>query len=358
MNGDPNTIAALCRIYESLRERLTQRELAMREEELWTSAKPDDVPRKVWLYRLFKEPTRIYDGRARLLHVGRAADVLWQALEARTLKMEDAVRILVDARALSTGKTELAVAVQLQLEEFWTRQPKAPPPPPVPSPKGGRRPPSREAAVRGGQRLAEIRRQQRERATEEAARKTAPVPEDTLVFRNGTRATVTELLDTFITGRQQQHEFDPYLLGKVRQDFLAWVESGITTVFSEIRKLQDHAHRDKLVKIGNTRFVDACGVLCITAQAGQRLNQKGAAAVRKLLQFGRRLSPDEAALFRKLVRTRHHERSRELHPDRRTNGSSLSENELAEYNAVQEARAVLEDYIRQVERTDHAQSSA
>jgi hypothetical protein len=161
-------------------------------------------------------------------------------------------------------------------------------------------------------------------------------------FGDAIRPMVNEAIDRLIASRRAEHGIDEYLAGQCKRRFLEWLNSGISDLFYDLKKLKREAHADKLDQIGRTRFTEACEVLGVTLAFHQILKARVA--------FGKPIGPAEAKKLRTLVRTRHHERSYDLHPDRFAGNREQSERERAEYDAVQEARAVLENYIQQMEQ--------
>jgi len=320
---------ALCRRYKEIRATLSQRDLAMREQEIWVLVVTDER-RDAWFTDRFGGTQREYRHRLRLLRAGRAAGPLWNRVHAGTLNIDIAADILADARKLDPSgiPEDLGAAVQLALEQYDQKKLE---PPSTPRPAHQRH--TWNESAREKSRVA--RRGTRQLKEDAKFLQSPPSAEDALRFRNQIRIAVNSALDEFVNGRKARYQYDDYLLNRTLQEFTEWIESGISTLFNEMRKLQDHGRRTALASIGVTRFTHACEVLNINAEFGAPLDAKAAAKLRRT------------------VRTRHHTRSRELHPDRKSNGG-LSEKELAEYNAVQEARVVLEEYISQMEGSVHA----
>lgn len=327
-------VAELIRQYKAKEHSLSGRERARLEQELWVSAQPQQERyRERWLSQQLGEPQRTYRWRSMLLRASWEADALWKRIDAGTLSLEVAVDLLHQVQSLTPSDAkDFDAAMQLVLESF---QKTAPPPtsepasptPAKPDSGGGRRPPSVEAARRGGQ----IRGAQR-RAQVRAAAAASVKPTDEAAFGKMMQSAAAQALDQFWKSLPNKQRLDEYLVKRIQDDFVAWVDAGVDAFVRDLRRIQKDAHRDQLTRIGRSRFSDACNVLTISMQ----LEKEG-------LRFGQKLSPKQAKKLRELVRTRHHARSRELHPDRQ--GGGVSEQLKAEYNAVQEARAVLEEYI-------------
>lgn len=138
------------------------------------------------------------------------------------------------------------------------------------------------------------------------------------------------LIDGYIDRRGKLA--DQYLVAKARTDFLSWLQTGVENLVRDVRRAVDDAQETELDKIGRVRFTQACEVFAISSVSDAQV------------VFGRKLERGVAAGFLKLVRARHHTLSRSLHPDLK--GRALTDAEQQEYQAVQDAREILETYIR------------
>lgn len=346
--GQDDVVTELIRQYRLRAPTLSGRERARLEQELWVSAQPQEMYREQWLAQNLGESQRTYRWRHTLLRATWEADALWRHVDAGDMSLEDACALLQEVRGLSPANAkDFDAAMQLVLEKFAARATAAPvrsmSGPVMPAPAaapvsaqapdrgGGKRPPSVEQARRGGHARAAQRRARMAQAAAASVNATGEAD-----FNKMMRSAALHALDQYLKSLPDQGRLDEYLVKRVREDFVAWVESGVESFFRDVRRLQTDARRDQLTRIGRTRFADACDVLALSTQ----LEKDG-------VRFGQPLSAKQAKKLRELVRTRHHARSRELHPDRHGNG--VSEQLKAEYNAVQEARAVLEEYVREME---------
>jgi hypothetical protein len=165
----------------------------------------------------------------------------------------------------------------------------------------------------------------------------------TRTLTTGLRAECARRIGDYLKERLHSTDFDQYLTTKATDDFLKWLDAGIDNFLRDLKRAADDAHRAKIGRIGAHKFWAACEVFAITHLTF--VEQRKRTSVK--IVFGRKLDKKHADEFSRLVRERHHERSRALHPDRiQAQGRQPTEAERAEYQAVQDARDVLEDYIR------------
>lgn len=167
--------------------------------------------------------------------------------------------------------------------------------------------------------------------------------EQTRKFRLQVRSAVSALISQYMDDRERREpvaEEAVFGNAQARQRLSDWIEQGIDNFFHDLRKASRDAHDHKLNKIGRLRFQQACEVLAISRVGKEK----------EPIFFGHKLSPIRAREFFDLVRERHHIRSADLHPDRIQARSGRPPNpaEIAEYQAIQQAREVLEEYIHQM----------
>jgi hypothetical protein len=357
-DDDKAQLDKLCKAYEADRVSLSQKQLAEREREIWHVARKFRghrgtriIRRLYWFRDRFGENQVNYEYRSSLLVGGSAADVLWTRLDAGTLSLDQAVRTLRDAKKLNSNGTleELATAVQLVLEQYDKEGfPHAKHPngrvrtPQVRTPKGEPTPTRTAKLASVPEAQPDPSRSKKSnghvpaRRTRGAAvapknttgRQNLRMPADARRFGMKLRNCAQAELHRLIAGRAERYSIEEYLTDKLNRQFLDWVDTGIADLFRDLTRFQDDAWQEKLTRIGYTRFSQSCEVLSL------------------VIKFGKALTDADADELLKLIRTRQHKRSRDLHSDLK--GRAMSDKERAEYDAVQQARSLLEDYVHQM----------
>lgn len=326
---------------------MTEEQRARAEHEIWCAfpatkqADPvhDGADAAVWLRKRFGGPAKDYHLRAQLLAAGVAANPLWEAIRSGQLSLVEAHHVLGRATTEAAQPEEVSLFIPLALEEYVASRPVPTPVPPAVAHR------QHELRVQAGKKGAEARRTKYGTAQPltTATRKrlsAAKTPEKRRARRGSDEATKAFRLRIFDAVRPligeltTRADLDPHFVERARVDFEEWLDTAVTNFLHDLRRAREEAARGKLDRIGRVRFAQACEMLGIFKIAG------------KPVVFGRQLDEESALAFAKLVRERQHKVSRKLHPDRMSR--QPTEPERAEFQAVQEARDILDDYIRQM----------
>jgi hypothetical protein len=386
----------LCAIYRKRRGVMTQFEMAQAEDEIWRATGEVKQGRSSWFRDKFGAIEDEVAARGAVLKAGTPAINLWAAIETRRMTIRDAAAVMLEAHKClfdKDGPEQLSEAVEIALAEYFDKHPpiekpkpvvaapmppppepvREPDPPPAPKPEPAPAPkPKKTRVSRGGSADAHAKggvasaRLRRERYGSAQPRKPAPIepappvpppkrarkrkstaaerrkpggygPNPKLVasraLTTGLRAECSKHIGLFLKESLRTADFDQYLTTKATEDFFDWLETGVENLLRDLKRAAEYGEQAKLSKIGSQRFWNACDVYALSKVGAVKL------------VFGQKNDKKFFDAFRKLVRSRHHERSLALHPDR-IKGRQPTEAERTEYQAVQDARDVLEDYIR------------
>jgi len=294
----------MCEEYRTLCDALSHKDRAQREHDIWQLQMATRGPgpgvrecvdrrREYELRRLLGGTVGDYDVRRQLYTFGKAADPMWDRLQT-DLTLGCVRTLSYQAKALAKKQNlTLSEAVLRALADYDEK----------PTSTTRKRNDGKVVKNQGGSHTR-------------AAVKPDPVDvkaaDAAVQFRREVRA----LSERFVA--QRLADADEYLRDKATTDFAQWIEQGVTDLFATIRKHAMNTRREKLVKIGRVRFQQACEILGVKGEFGKKIDLM-------------------------LVKRRHHERSKQLHPD-----SAQGDAHRSEFQAVQEARDILEDYMRQI----------
>lgn len=286
MENEKVRLARLTEEYKDKRSGLTDREKAQLESDIWYvhseihgKGVSKIMERRDWFPHQFGGKPSEYADRSNLLGGGLAVDVLWSKLQ-NGMSIRTALYIFRRARnRRRMGEGDLDVLITEEL--------------------------GRHEDKKGAKPLAPFVRK---------AKAATPLVNAQDYFQR-VRVLSEEFADMKLVA------IDPYLAEQAKQEFLDWMKEGYESLLTKAIKLRREGKNERLSKIGQTRFVQACEVLGVTAKFGQPIDIQRA----KKNKF---------------------KRARELHPDSNS-GSHASQEE---YQAVIEAYEVLEDYTRQLEK--------
>jgi hypothetical protein len=315
-------VEQLCAEYRALDKTSTHQERADREEQLWLLQKRlisykdgKGERREYQLQKLLGGSTGCYARHRSINSLGEAANEIWYRLE-RDLTLGATQNIAIRARVIAKKqKMALREAVHRALIEYDNSKVRR-------SLDDGKV--VRENVAKGPK-GPKVRSWSAKAASVSPAyaKSAAPAPRSGHAGKDADsfRYQVRLLTEQFIKDRLS--EADDYIRNKAIQDFADWIDTGVTDLFAAVRKHAENARRENLGAIGRRRFGQACQILSIAAE------------------FGKKLDP-------MLVKRRAHARSASLHPDK--HGDKYTEEMRAEFQAIQEARLILEEYIRQFKR--------
>ena len=302
--------------YRARRDKLTQREKAQTEANIWRLMKSiigpgvtKEYEKRDWLKAEFGGTTAEYDDRAQIWRYGAWADPLWKHIDEKGLPLHTAILISrrVKNLAANSGASLVTVLAQ-ELENyessgyrvqtkdgrvFRAKRPYQKPPPSL-----DLRAPTKFTPPRPTYKT--------------------PVPvKNSKDFMAQARDLVDELAAATLPS------IDEYIVSELKTDLLEWIKQG----WDEFRRKSNFhradAKREKLAKIGATRFRQACEVLGLKATFGKTFERE---KLRKC--YVKRVTP--------------------LHPDK-NNGSHERQHE---YEAVVDAYRLLCDYLDQMKEKE------
>ena len=291
------SIEALCDDYmlNTNRGSITQREAAEAEQTIWAQlvAFNGDVKkmprRRYWFKSVFDGSIAKYEQRSTILNYDSSiADIVWKKVDKDKMPLGTAVRIYREARiAKDTGVSSSLIDAFNEGVTFHE--------------SGGKR-----------TKLGKLHA-----ATKKVVAKGAIATPD-IVGRKEFAKHIKAVTRSFVDNNIK--DADEYLVEKIVDSFTDWVDTGLKDFLNSFDKLSRDVKKEKLTKIGSSNFNWACEVIGIRSKFGKPIDVK-------------------------LVRRRHHDRIKRLHPDQ----NDGSEKHLAEYQSVNDAKDILLDYASQLE---------
>lgn len=302
--------------YRGKRETLTHREKAQLEWRIWRLMKAiigpgvtKEYEKRDWLQTEFGGTTSEYDSRAQLWNYGVWVEPLWKRIE-EGLPIRTAILMCRRVKNAAANSGEgLGVVLARELEAYDKLEHRR-------QTKDGRvfrakapysKPPSKPPAANGPAKFS---------APRPAYKPPMPLPvpiKNSKDFMYQARELVDELAAATLPN------IDDYIVSELKTDLLEWIKQG----WDEFRRKSNFhradAKREKLAKIGATRFRQACEVLGLKATFGKTFEKS---KLRKC--YVTRVSP--------------------LHPDKNNGSHALQQ----EYEAVVDAYRLLTDYLEQM----------
>lgn len=299
-------------LYREESTKLSEREKAGLEEDIWTLVKRSDEPvvrgapnvRREWLTGKLGGRAGDYDHRFFLVRVNSAADELWDRIERQALKLSAAAIVLRKAKANTrvsgrTLKEEVGIVLRGQSVAAVAS----------------------EVVKKDSPRKKLVRKQSDKTDAKKPIEKPDLSHGSRKIQQKDFLARVEALCMEFARD-QLDGEADEFLTVEIVSEFVWWARVACDSMKQSIKQLRDDTKRDRLDKVGRARFAIACEVLGV----------RGAV-------FGKEIDLDKA-------KKRMFLRAASLHPDR--HGGVVSDAMKDEYNAVNGSYAVLVHYMEQI----------
>ena len=289
MKVDENIIQ-LCKDYKAKENSANQKELAKAEDAIWNGIKrlnkKNLVQRRMWFRDKFGGSIAKYEDRASIFNMEPIiSNLIWDKIN-NGLAITSAIRLIRNAKHETRSNKDLSLIDAFKTEIIFHES-------------GGKR-------TKQGKIHAAIKSSTQ-----------AFVPN--IVGRKELSNHIKKITKNFIDNNIE--DADDYSVDKIVNSLNDWIDDGLKDFLVSFDKLKRGVRSERIIKIGSKNFNWACEVLGVSGTFGQKINTK-------------------------VVKKRHHERIKFLHPDH-NNGS---EKHNAEYQSVNEAKSILIDYATQMEK--------
>lgn len=325
MESQNQELETLIELYKEEKLKLPDKEKARLEEEIWVLAKgsaglrADYNPyyRRDWLTKVFGGGPSEYDNRMYLLRVGDAAEELWERIANQSLKLGAAALLLRNAKA-SVHKSGKSLKGEISALLISNQDPvtAAKVVPEIVEVKELKR----KKVVRKTHVDKETR--QSAEIIKQSVEKSAPGVSSRQVSSREFVSKIEAVCNEF--AREHLGDgVDEFIAKGIISEFVWWGRVAFDIMRQSIKQLKEDTRKDRLDKVGRTKFAVACEVLGISRAV-----------------FGKDIDLNKA-------KKRMFTRAAQLHPDR--HNGIVSEAMKAEYDAVNSAYAILVHYTEQLQ---------
>lgn len=261
--------------YKHKKDGLSEQQKAELENEIWfvygTICGKRREERRIWFTSQFGGTQAEYDDRANLVNSGKEVEQLWRRLDKGMLR-RTAVMLLREGKQRfhsenfnknKTGEITLTEAIKGVLEEYDKIEAD-----------------KIEAAKNA------VPKKKAKKAKPDSGKSTSedPANKSKKFFQS-----VRTLTDEFL--KERLKEVDPYFAKEISEEYVDWIREGYDDLRKKVSKHRADAKKERVGKIGRTRFQNACEILAIRGTFGKPVDLM--AAKRCKMQRVKQLHPDK-----------------------------------------------------------------